>query len=195
MVQNAHEKILILGIKEGNEKIFDHIFLYYYSGLVVYAQKFIVDRDVAEDIVQELFYTLWKKRQLLEINQSLKSYLFTWVKNRCIDYLRKKEVMRKNEADMLTLNEIIAKENDFFVESELREYIDMALAKMPPACREVFILNRFDELKPIEIATEKRISVRTVEGHIGKGLRIMREELRKYLPSTFFPIIIGALHI
>jgi RNA polymerase sigma-70 factor, ECF subfamily len=195
MVQNAHEKILILGIKEGNEKIFDHIFLYFYSGLVVYAQKFIVDRDVAEDIVQELFYTLWKKRQLLEINQSLKSYLFTWVKNRCIDYLRKKEVMRKNEADMLTLNEIIAKENDFFVESELREYIDMALAKMPPACREVFILNRFDELKPIEIATEKRISVRTVEGHIGKGLRIMREELRKYLPSTFFPIIIGALHI
>lgn len=195
MVQNAHEKILIIGIKEGNEKIFDHIFLYYYSGLVVYAQKFIVDRDVAEDIVQELFYTLWKKRQLLEINQSLKSYLFTWVKNRCIDYLRKKEVMRKNEADMLTLNEIIAKENDFFVESELREYIDMALAKMPPACREVFILNRFDGLKPIEIATEKRISVRTVEGHIGKGLRIMREELRKYLPSTFFPIIIGALHI
>jgi len=95
MTAPVHEKILLEGLKEGNEKIFDYIFHYYYSGLVVFVQKYVPDQDVAEDIVQALFVKLWISRAELSINSSLKSYLFSSVKNRCIDYIRHEETKGK----------------------------------------------------------------------------------------------------
>jgi len=193
MTAPVHEKILLEGLKEGNEKIFDYIFHYYYSGLVVFVQKYVPDQDVAEDIVQALFVKLWISRAELSINSSLKSYLFSSVKNRCIDYIRHEETKGKVEKKLIERLSGITDERNLLVESELREKINSAMEKLPPVCREVFYMNRFEGLKPAEIAEKKDISVRTVETHIGKALKILRIELAGYLPSSLVAIVLSSM--
>jgi RNA polymerase sigma-70 factor, ECF subfamily len=191
MPNNYHENILIEGLHEGNEKIFDYLFHLYYSGMVVYVMKFVPERIIAEDIVQDFFVRLWISRQSLVIKQSIKSYFYTSIKNRCIDYIRHQQVINKAEKDLAEQFETTHDERDLLIESELYNYINLALEKLPPACREIFIMSRFDGLKMSEIAERKGISVRTVEGHIGKALRIMRKELEPYLPAALIITILN----
>lgn len=194
MVTPAHEVILVEGLKEGNVKIYDYLFQYYYSGLVVFVQKYIPDNDSAEDIVQDFFVKLWINRDKLSITTSLKAYFFSSIKNRCIDHLRHEVTKGKAEKYLLVSLQETTGEQNLLIESELREKINAAIDKLPPVCREVFMLNRFDGLKPAEIAAKKGISVRTVETHIGKALKILRNELSGYLPSSLITIILSVTH-
>jgi len=188
-----HESILIEGLKEGNVKIYDYIFHLYYSGLVVFVQKYIPDQDVAEDIVQEFFVKLWINRERVQIETTLKAYFFSSIKNRCIDYLRHEIIKGKVEKTLLEKVQSLTNEHDLLIESELRDQINAAIDKLPPVCREIFIMNRFEGLKPAEIADKKGISVRTVETHIGKALKILRKELSGYLPASLITIILGTI--
>lgn len=188
-----HEAILIEGLKEGNVKIYDYIFHFYYSGLVVFVQKYIHDQDVAEDIVQEFFVKLWINRERVQIETTLKSYFFSSIKNRCIDYLRHELIKGKVEKQLLEEVQKTTNEHNLLIESELRDQINAAIDKLPPVCREIFIMNRFEGLKPAEIADKKEISVRTVETHIGKALKILRKELSGYLPASLITIILGTI--
>ena len=190
MQGTLHERILIEGLIEGNVKIYDYLFSYYYSGLVAFATKYVEDKDQAEDIVQEFFFRLWKEREKLSINQSLKSYLFTSVKNRCFDAFRHKEVMNKARDYFKNMAVSEDSESDFLVESELRDQINQAIEKLPKKCRQVFVMNRFEGLKPDEIAEKENISVRTVEGHIGKALKLLRNELQPYLPAYILAMLL-----
>jgi RNA polymerase sigma-70 factor, ECF subfamily len=193
MTTQKHDQILIEGLNEGNEKIFDYLFHLYYSGLVVYAKKFISEQAAAEDIVQEIFVSLWINRKSFYISQSIKSYLFTAVKNRSIDYIRHKMVTSQVEKTLAEKMEISYSEDNLLIESELRSLIHAAIHKLPPVCQEIFIMNRFEGLKPAEIAEKKGISVRTVEGHIGKALRLMRVELEAYLPASLVTVLLNLI--
>jgi RNA polymerase sigma-70 factor (ECF subfamily) len=179
---NNHEKILIQGLKEGNTRIYDYIFHYYYSGMVVFALKYINKKEIAEDIVQDFFVKLWIKREKIEIKSSLKSYFFTSLKNSCIDYLRKNDANTNSISSPVEIlkNLSLTEERDLLIESELREKINAAIDKLPATCKEVFIMNRFENLKAAEIAKKRGISVRTVETHIGKALKILKKELSGY---------------
>lgn len=193
MIVENHEKILIEGLKEKNEKIFDYVFHLYYSSLVVYCRQIISDHQTAEDIVQGFFLKIWSNSHALHIDQSLKSYFFKSVRNRSLDYLRQQKV--KAEVEKKIIDEKIATihNHHFFVETELRQYIDAALEKLPPVCHEIFVMNRFEGLKPKVIAEKKGISVRTVEGHIGKALKIMKKELEQFFPSFLVMIILKSI--
>jgi RNA polymerase sigma-70 factor, ECF subfamily len=188
-----HESILIEGLKEGNVKIYDYIFNFYYSGLVVFVQKYIHDQNVAEDIVQEFFVKLWINRERLKIETTLKSYFFSSIKNRCIDYLRHELIKGKVEKQLIEEVQKNTNEHNLLIESELRYQINAAIDKLPPVCREIFIMNRFEGLKPAEIADKKGISVRTVETHIGKALKILKNELNAYLPASLVAILLGSI--
>ena len=188
-----HEHVLIEGLKEGNERIFDYLFHLYYSSLVVYAMKFIENHDVSEDIVQDLFVKVWTNRASIPIDQSLKSYFFVSVRNRCFDWLRHHQINLKTERELKLQNLDAPNESHFLLESELQQQIQNAIDKLPPVCREVFVMNRFDGLKPAEIAVQKGISVRTVETHIGKALRLLRSELEEYLPATLVTVVLNSL--
>ncbi len=194
MLKDSHETVLLDGLAESNEKIYDYLFHYYYSGLVAFAMKYVTEMAVAEDIVQEFYYKLWLNRTRLSIRQSIKSYFFSSVKNLCIDFIRHKEAgsrvieSLKNEA-----KENLDTESDFLVESELRVRINEAMNKLPGKCRKVFMMYRFEGLKPNEIAKTEDISVRTVEGHIGKAMKILREELKPYLPASLITLILNCL--
>ncbi|MEN6456222.1 MAG: RNA polymerase sigma-70 factor [Prolixibacteraceae bacterium] len=189
-----HEQVLVDGLREGNLKIFDYLFHYYYSGLVVFAFRYTGSMQAAEDLVQDFFFHLWLNREKTVIRQSLKSYFFSAVKNKSLDFLKHQKIEKKAETKLKFFQEDPAEEQQFMVESELEEQVNRALAKLPEKCRKIFMMNRFEGLKPDQIAEMENISVRTVEGHIGKAIRILRMELKPHFPDFMIMLFLRNLH-
>ncbi len=185
------EQFLIQGLINRDKVIFDFIFHYYYSGLCAYSERLTNSQDVAEDIVQELFVNLWMKHQQLNINTSLKNYLFTSVKYRSIDYIKKEQ--RKAESINRMAAETKSDENlssIWLAEAELKEIVEKSLQKLPPRCREIFILSRMEGMKNQEIANKLKLSKRTVELQVSNALRLLRTDLATYLPLNLLMLLI-----
>lgn len=166
-------------IKNSNQGVFELVFNYYYSGLVVYADQIIKNTEISEDIVQSVFMKLWETRETIEIH-SFRSYFMQCVKNRCIDHLRSLQVKQRfdnriPEADHLVMDE------DLWTKNELSELLEKAVEDLPPRCREVFWMSRYENFKIAEIAEKLDISKRTVETQISKALKILRIKLVDYL--------------
>ncbi len=189
-----HERILLEGLKEGNVKIFDYLFHYYYSGLVVFSFNYVGDMNTAEDLVQDFFLHLWLNREKINIHQSIKGYFFSAVKNKSLDSLKHKKVGKRIVSELTHLHSDLTEDAGFLVESELDEQINAALSKLPEKCRNIFVMNRFDGLKPAEIAKQENISIRTVEGHIGKAIAVLKSELKSCFPSFLVLLVINGSH-
>ncbi len=118
------ESKLIKRLKLGDQTAFEILFRYYYPGLVVFASQITLDKDEAAEIVQDFFVRLWEKRSGIKDNSSLKSYFFTSVKNRSLNYLKKIEIQSHviDQLKSLTENNQLY-QPDIFVESELQEKI------------------------------------------------------------------------
>lgn len=185
-----HEQILVDGLKEGNLKIFDYLFHYYYSSLVVFAFRYVGNMQAAEDLVQDFFFHLWLNREKTAIRQSLKSYFFSAVKNKSLDFLKHQKIEHKIEVELKYLQSDPTEEQHFLVESELDEQLNRAFDKLPEKCRKIFMMNRFDGLKPDQIAEMENISVRTVEGHIGKAIKILRTALKPHFPAFLIMLLV-----
>ena len=184
--------LLIEGLGRRDKVIFDFIFNYYYSSLCAYAMKYLHERNATEDLVQDFFVNLWLEAPRLQIKSSLKSYLFTGVKNRCLDTEKHHKVTQKYKAFIL-----LAVENEdnsfdhYFAESELRQAIEKSMSKLPPRCREIFELSRLSGLSNQEISEKLEISKRTVELQISNSLKILRKELVEFLPIWLIVWLIG----
>lgn len=178
----GEELFLYEEMKRGKEYAFDFFFNYYYPGLCVYAQKMIsLPEEEARDIVQDVFVKFWNDCKKLDIQFSIRSYLFVAVKNKCFDVLRKKN--RNIKVQEISNEYDIADEAfETYILSELETLFNKSLTKLPERCREVFELSRLHGLKNREIATKLNLSEKTVENQITKALHILREELKDYLP-------------
>jgi RNA polymerase sigma-70 factor (ECF subfamily) len=178
------EQFLKTGLHEKNKVVFDFVFQYYYSGLCAFAESLVKDEKVVEDIVQDLFVKLWIKSDNIQITGSVKSYLFSSVKNRCFDYLKHQKVKLRS-AKNLSLQGYSNNETpeNWLVESELKEIIEKSLEKLPPRCVQIFKLSRFDGLKNQEIADQLNLSKRTVELQISNALKVLRTDLKPFLPA------------
>lgn len=177
-------------IKDGDKDAFKLLFENYYTSLFFYACKF-VDDELARDAVHDTFYYFWKKRDSLEITSSLNAYLFTMVRNRCLQQLEKQKV-RDNYSKQVEVNlkidEISYYNNGFqsLIEKELAEQLNNAILKMPKGCQTIFKMSRYDGLKNLEIAEQQGISIKAVEKQMTKALKILRVELKDYLPLISF---------
>ena len=167
----------------GDITAFEMLFRTYYQPLCNYAVTFLQDRDDAEEIVQSTFLLLWEKRDTLAIRTSAKPYLYAMVRNACLNALKHQKIKQKHAGEEMALadrsHESVAQA---IASNELEYRIKVAMEELPEQCRMVFKLSRFEELKYAEIAEQLSISVKTVENHMGKALRIMREQLKEYLP-------------
>jgi len=178
------EQYLKKGLITRNRIVFDFVFHYYYSGLCAYCERFTCSKEAAEDIVQDLFETLWTNHQQINIKSSLKSYLFTAVKNRALDYIQRENRKKRTSAWDCPPEKPAENLSSFwFTESELQQILDKCLGKLPPRCREIFELNRFKGLKNKEIAAKLNLSKRTVELQISKALKQLRSELKDNLTA------------
>lgn len=186
------EQIILDGLEQRDKIAFDFLFNYYYSSLCAFAFSFIQNRDVAEDVVQDFFVSLWIYPPQLKNTSSLRSYLFTSVKNRCLDYQKHHKVIEKHRHFILSSSkeEIDSAEN-ILVESELRQAIQKSLVKLPPRCRQIFENSRLYGLSNQEISDKLGISKRTVELQISNALKILRQELAAFLPSFILIWLIG----
>lgn len=176
------EKVSVRQISLGNLHAFESLFREYYQVLCSYALKFVSDPDTAEEIVQDLFYTLWEKRQELQINTSVRSYLFTATHNRCLKFIQHMTVEQKYRSYYLrNESEIDNEEYDSANIGEMQQIIDQTLDSLPERCGKIFRLNRFEGLKYYEIAEKLSISVKTVEANMGRALKMLRKNLKDFI--------------
>lgn len=178
-----NDLFLIGELKRGNKVVFDYIFNYYYSSLCAFSMQYVNDYDMVEDLVQDLFVNLWSEAPNLNVKSSLKSYLFTSVRNRCLDFLKHRKVSEKHRTYILYSADIYVNSIDhYFSESELRQTVHKSLEKLSPRCREIFELSRMHGLSNKDISEKLEITKRTVELQISNALRILRKELVEFLP-------------
>lgn len=179
------DKALLLKIKNDDNAAFRQLFHHYYQPLYLFALKFI-DEESSKDLVQDCFFSLWKNRKKTEITSSLSAYLFTIVKNGCYRYLKaeqQKKGREKNFGLMLKEDEL-----NYFIHSEksvlefdVKDRIKKFLGQLPPKCRQVFGDSRFNGLSNKEIAEKYDITLKGVEKHISKALKLFREEFQDIL--------------
>ncbi|MBS4012298.1 MAG: RNA polymerase sigma-70 factor [Bacteroidetes bacterium] len=163
-----------------DKQSFQVVFNEYYTSLCRFAVSFLGDNDSAEEIVQQVFVNLWEKRNTIDQDKSVKTYLFTSVKNRSLNYIRDNKKYRSYYLDFELEMEIPVEGKDVVSESDLNNQINRALDKLPDKCREVFMLCRFEDMKYKEVAEKLGISQKTVEAQMSKALKILREELKDY---------------
>ncbi len=161
-----------------DNEAFEKLFRAYFPPLMSFSRKILGDEDDAREVVQQVFINLWEKRDEIDLSTSLKSYLFTSVNNRSLNVIRDRKKFSSEEVPEVAGGWDVSAQ----IESmELEEKIREVIASLPEKCREIFEMNRFEGLKYGEIAAQLDISVKTVENQISKALRILREQLGKYL--------------
>jgi RNA polymerase sigma-70 factor (ECF subfamily) len=161
---------------------FEELFRQYYQMLCSYAFRFVNDYDTAEEIVQDLFYKLWEKRDELQINLSVKSYLYSAVHHRCLKYIEHRNVETKyRNYYLLHESEIDNEPQNATGIHELQGIIDQTLDSLPERCSRIFRLSRFEGLKYQEIALKLSVSIKTVEANMGKALKLLRKNLKDYV--------------
>ncbi|MDR1201375.1 MAG: RNA polymerase sigma-70 factor [Tannerellaceae bacterium] len=166
---------------------FDRIYLSYFYRLHRFAKEYVMSDADAENIVQDVFLLLWEKREVLNIQISLTAYLFSLVKNKCIDHLRHRIVADEFQQELsLKLTSLEEFNRAFVSDEEIEQFLTNAINKLPKRCREIFIKSRIEGKKYREIAGELNISVNTVENQMAIALKKLRIELKDYLPLLLF---------
>jgi RNA polymerase sigma-70 factor (ECF subfamily) len=170
----------IQALRRGEEQAFDALFRAWYAPLTRFACSFTDgDQEEAEELVQDTFVRLWTQRNTLEVQHSIKAYLYRMVQNAALNRMRSQKVhTRFTEYQARQMEHAYEPPNE---DPEMGKRIAGALDALPPQSRQVFELSRFESLKYREIAEYLGISIKTVETHMGKALRILRQELAEYL--------------
>jgi len=186
------EPDIIRLIRTGDETAFEKLFRLYYERLCRYADQFLKDSSLAEELVQDLFVTIWENKVNLNLQVGIKPYLYRAVHNRCLNSIKHEQV-KKNYSNSFKANGSAGvHQNEQPLEAkELTKRIGNAIEKLPEECRKVFRLSRFEEFSYKEIADYLGISVKTVENQMGKALKIMRRELADYLVTMGILIFIS----
>ena len=148
-----------------------------------YACTLLKNEAEAEEIAQTVFVKLWEKRKALSVETSMKAYLYRMAHNDCMNWLKRQTVVKKfqNEKAYAMKYETDGRQDNASF-SQLEEKLSHALQELPERCRTIFQLSRFEDLKYREIATQLRISEKTVENQMGKALKLLRTKLIDFLP-------------
>jgi len=170
---------------------FELLFREQYEPLARYAFSILKSQEEAEDVVQRLFVKFWEKRNELAAVKDLRAYLFRSAYNSSLNQLKKNNRSQAFSGTTETQIESTDAASHLVISDELETQIEKAVAILPEKCQAVFRLSRFEEKSYKEISEELNISIKTVENHMGKALKIMREQLSDYLPLLVFTILVS----
>ncbi len=186
MSEDKFYDLRIQKIINGDSDSFRGLFFEYAKSLIYFSNRIVNDFDEAENIVQEVFVSIWQNRENLDPSQKIKTYLFVAVKNRSLKFIRHENVKHDS---FETLQEIYQTYNNADSETnynELKSAIDIAINKLPEKCRIIFEMNRYDKLSYKEIAKVLDISVKTVETQMGRALKSLRQQLTNFISILIF---------
>lgn len=195
MIKGKNQKDIVNMFTQGSERAFERLFQLYFPRLISYANTFLYNRQEAEDLVQDVFVQIWNHKETIDTERQFSSFLFTLVRNRCLNSLKKKVVEDKfctATARMISEELYLISfemEDDFVsMEEKLNVELEKVIAEMPDRCQVAFRLKWLEGKKIREIAEEMSISTTMVDKHLAKGLQIAREKLS---PDMFLFLFIS----
>jgi RNA polymerase sigma-70 factor (ECF subfamily) len=177
------DRQLLARLRAGETRAFDAIFRANYALLVRVAEGMLRERATAEEIAQDVMLELWRRRESLDVTESVRGYLLQATRNRTLNELRHRAIERRSEPQIIQSTSHLPPTDSGAREGEIEVALRSAIAELPDRCRQVFELSRVEGLKYAEIATRLGISVKTVEVQMGKALRLLRERLKAWLPA------------
>lgn len=165
-----------------NDLSFEQLFKAHYKELHAYAHVILRDPDLAEEIVQNMFLKFWEKRDLLNVQTSIKAYLYKCIYHDSLNYLKRQKVETKyQDYAAYSMNNSHEAASSRVELNELERKLHQALNELPEHCRTIFQMSRFEELKYREIAEQLGLSIKTVENQMGKALKILRVKLADFI--------------
>ncbi len=183
LLKNQEELGLLEALARGDKKWFEALYKKYYKQLFTLAYRYVGRAETAEEIVHDVFINIWNKAGQLNIQVSMKSYLFRSVVNSSLNYIKKEKAdAEKQSAYLVVHHPDQTDEVDEHVDADeqLLKGLEEALALLPEKCKQVMYLSRFGKLKQQEIADQMDISVKTVKNHLTYGFKKLREHLEKH---------------
>jgi RNA polymerase sigma-70 factor (family 1) len=184
--KNINQSFTISALKKGDKQAFKTIYENNIEGLMAFINGYTKNKSQTEDIVQETFIKLWNIRETLNQNISISGFLYKTAYNNFIDNYRKKQ----RELSMLDnwmykrLMEMTMDDED--IKANKIKHILKAIEELPPRCKEVFTLSKFEQLKYSEIAEKLNLSIKTVEAQMGRAFSLIRKEVKDKDLLNFF---------
>lgn len=175
------------------EAVFEDVFKTHFKKLHAYAYTILKDEDEAEEIVQNVFYKLWEKKEKIHELESVNAYLYRAVYNDCLNFLKHEKVKASHRSFAVHNNSEMDNSGTEKKTLELERRISIALGELPEQCRTIFQMSRFEELKYREIADKMGLSIKTVENQMGKALRLMRTKLADYMPLIIWTLMLNMI--
>lgn len=176
--QRYTDSALLTLIAENDDLAFAEVYLRYKGALFLHARRILGNDEEAKDVLQELFTTLWTRRNSIDLKTNLSAYLYASVRNRVFDIIAHRKVEEKyiaSLANFVEKGEYVTDQQ--LLEQELRELIEREIGLLPPKMREVFELSRKEDLSYKEIADQLHISDKTVKKQVNNALHILRGKL------------------
>jgi RNA polymerase sigma-70 factor (ECF subfamily) len=181
MTVREFEQITIKALKEGSVDAFDLCFRRFYAPLIAFARSKTNAKEIAEEIVQNVFAELWERRETIPLKTEIKQYLFSVVKNDCYDFARHQKVEQRY-LDYLSKHQDESFEFfDTLVDEDFQKLINEVYNSLPEQCRNIFYMSRLEEMSYKDISIKLGISIKTVENQVGKALKLVRQHLDKSL--------------
>ena len=176
------EQIALL-LSKKDEAAFEQVFKMHYKNLHAYAFTMLKDEDEAEEMVQQVFFKLWERSEHLSFSGSIAAYLYRAVHNESLNFIKHQKVKAGHQLHVAySMKNKAEQAQPKMIRKELENKFREALNELPEQCRTVFQLSRFEDMKYKEIADKLDISVKTVENHMGKALKLLRTKLVDFLP-------------
>ena len=184
------DMMLMMAIGDKDKKVFEAFYKKYYRQLFALAYRYVRQPEAAEEIVHDLFINIWNRAGQLNIQYSMKSYLFRAIVNSALNFIKKEKMDAEKRSAYVAIHENEQTAEDNPVNEELLLVnLEEALTLLPPKCKEVMFLSRFGKLKQQEIADQLGISLKTVKNHLTYGFQKLREHLEKRGP-ILLPILL-----
>lgn len=172
--------------------LFSRFFQENQEKFLTFAYSYLRNKAEAEDVLMEAMIALWEHRERWEEGSNLHALMLTIIKNRALNHLEHQQIRLRAEEDInshnqreldLRISTLKACEPDQIFNTEIQHIVHKALEQMPEQSRKIFMLSRYQNLPNRQIAEQLNVSLKTVEAHITKTLRILRLELKDYLAS------------
>ncbi|MEO6177615.1 MAG: RNA polymerase sigma-70 factor [Flavobacterium circumlabens] len=184
MYKKYSDEELVELLKQGKDRAFDELYFRYRDVLVRFVYQRMKSIPISEEIVQEVFTTIWERRKTLVIQKKFSAYMYTSVRYVTLDYIKSNMINDQYIKEVFDRNSSLEECNNTTEESiyhdELQEALDKATSLLPKKAKEVFILSRFKQYSNKEIAEELNVSHETVKYHISYALKFMRLYLGEF---------------
>lgn len=194
--RNTDELFIVSRMVNGDKRAFRYFFDKYYKDLCNFVNIYLKDEMLAEEVVQDIFVYFWENKHKIQVQSSVKAYLYGASKFKSLNVLRS----QKNHAswfEPLTQDEQFIEEiklDQFSGVDEFRQLLDDAIAQLPERCRKIFLLRKVDDLSNKQIAEQLGVSVKTVEGQMTIALRKLRAYLEPHRDKIFLLFILEIFH-